>query len=241
MNSGATKPVQKAVPDWGAERLPHGTTVLWVSLAGYVAIATLAAAGVARFLTGEWSWMVPLAVAIGTLIVGAARILRRGRSALNSFGARLLTEDEAPRFTNIVQGLADDLSVDRPNVWVTEEGGPNAFVAWARGPQLGVTRSLLNDLSRTESEAVAAFCMTRLLSGEARRTTYLLGSEIRKPDLVGAAVDAAAVALTRYPPALIAVLEKAAPVEGRDAALWMVGSPKTHDPLADRVSFLADL
>ncbi len=98
----------------------------------------------------------------------------------------------------------------------------------------------MNDLSRTESEAVAAFCMTRLISGEARRTTYLLGAD-RRPDPVGTSVDGAAAALTRYPPALIAVLEKATPVEGRDAALWMVGTSKTHAPLQDRVSFLADL
>ncbi len=104
MTSGAIKPAHKAVPDWGGERLPRGTTELWAPLAGYVALATLAAAGVTRVLTGEWGWMVPLAVAMGTLLVALSRILRRGKSALRSLDAQPLTEDEAPRFTNIVRG-----------------------------------------------------------------------------------------------------------------------------------------
>jgi Zn-dependent protease with chaperone function len=150
---------------------------------------------------------------------------------------------DEPRFTNIVQGLADRYRVPMPRLAVTDKGGPNAFVR-SRGPSIVVSRALLDTYTRTEQEAVAAHCLVRLNSGHLRfaHLAAMLGRMgSRFAPKVGYEDDIHAVALTRYPPALASAIQKAKPVEDVSGVMWFVAHGTSHRPPPERIAALQDL
>jgi hypothetical protein len=189
-------------------------SVVWIvaGLAGGV----LAAAAVE---IGLWFW-----------------VMAQGRLVLRALRATRLHRDDAPRLFNIVQGLAARAGMAEPALWLIPSGGPNALVCRAGGSVVAVTRSLLDGYSRTELEAVAAHCVIRLRHSMAMSEAAALapwGSKMAP--LVDFAKDAAASALTRYPPALARAIEKAEPRSGRFEAMWFVAEGASHDPQSVRV------
>lgn len=221
-------------PDWGIEPPP-------ARLQG-VALAVLIPTAVVATLVGLlWSLAAGLVTLVVLVAVVVAVVFARTRSVLRSAGARLLGGDDGKRLVNLVEGLATANRLPLPGLWVIERGGPNAVVAWAHGPQMAVTRSLLDSYTRTELEAVVAHCLVRLGSGEARRVAYRCALGLRGEPGSVKTVDGNAVAITRYPPGLIGAIFKAEPVGGAFSALWLVGAGATHPDIADRCSWLADL
>jgi hypothetical protein len=152
-----------------------------------------------------------------------------GRRALKDAGARRLRDDEHPRFRNIGEGVADRLGVGVVDLWVMDEGGPNALCCKLEHPTIAARRSLLESYARTELEAVVAHCLVRYRDAGQRGA------------LVGYADDVRAAALTRYPPALAAAIEKAEPYVGRFASFYLVADGPSHRPTEERVSALRDL
>lgn len=221
-------------PDWGIEPPPAG-------LQGVVLVVLIPTAAVATLVGLLWSLVAGLVTFVVLAAVVLSVVFARSRSVLRSSGARPLGGDDGKRLANLVEGLATANRLPVPGLWVIERGGPNAVVAWAHGPQMAVTRSLLDAYTRTELEAVVAHCLVRLGSGEARRAAYRCALGLRGEPGSVKAVDGNAVAITRYPPGLIGAISKAEPAGGAFSALWLTGGAATHPPVAERSAWLADL
>jgi heat shock protein HtpX len=83
---------------------------------------------------------------------------------LSSFGARIVSEAQAPELFGIVQRLAQQADLPMPRIAVADSSMPNAF-ATGRNPRhavICVTRGLLNQLPPSELEAVLAHELTHI-------------------------------------------------------------------------------
>ena len=158
-----------------------------------------------------------------TSVKGAAR------RALKEAGARPVTDDEQHRFRNIADGIAERLALGQVDLFVVDDGGPNALCCKLDRPTISATKSLLENYTRTEIEAVVAHCLVRYRTAGHRGV------------MVGFSDDVRAAALTRYPPALAAAVEKADPYRGRFAAFYLVADDPSHLPAADRITAILDL
>lgn len=179
------------------------------------------------------------------------------------------------RFKNLVEGLCLSIGVSEPELLVVSDPARNAMAVARNDRQtLVVTDSLLADLQRIELEGVVAELLVRLRSGDAERATVMaalvggllldspLGSVTRPlaarlmrqtlDHYRDVTADQQAVAVTRYPPGLLAGLERigtgpvlpAAATPGTDH-LWMVPPPRAADlfdfaPLEWRIDILAE-
>jgi hypothetical protein len=177
------------------------------------------------------------AVAVGAWIAVQPRRAIRARSPV------ALGSEEAPRVVNVVAGLAADLGIPPPKVWIVEGDGPNAVVGRLGQASVGVTRALLDLYTRTELEAVIAHCLLRLRRPGLRREALAaaLGplGRVLCP-VVDAQHDAAVAAVTRYPPALAAAIRKATPARGGAPFLFVAPRP-WHDDPEQRAAHVADL
>lgn len=202
----------------------------------------------AALLVGAAVGIVEPVAGVATLFVLSAGILvwmlTRGRSVLRRIGARPLEEGEEPRLENLVSGIAGDIRVPPPRLWVIPRSAPNALVVWTRDVgHLALTEGLLRDSTRTQLEAVVAHGLVRLSSGEARRATLALSWGPLAVSLVsvGAALDTRAAALTRYPPALAAAIRACEPLDRKGGPLWFVGPGPAYAGREDRAAALLDL
>ncbi len=197
------------------------------------------------FLLGPVVGLMPIFII--NAVVGIAAfwwVNNQGVFALRKAGARRCRPDDQPRLANIAAGLAQDLGMRPPALFLIEEGGPNSLACIARGPALAMTRSLLDTYTRTELEAVVAHGLVRLASGTIERATLgialgPLGTKSLPP--IGRADDVHASALTRFPPALANAVEKAEPRSGRFAPFWFVAKEGGHRDISERVAALYDL
>lgn len=232
----------RARAEWHGVRTAYPATSK-AALVALIVVPALLVALVLAVLTGWW-WLAPV-----LLVAWGAKIAIDGWSRdpvmLKRIGARPLRPDEAPRLRNIVSGLAADLGVQPPDVYVVASGGPNAFVRrGGAGGVLAVTQSLVESYTRTEQEAVVAHCLLRMH----RRDFVYANLAARWSDLgaglaprVGTADDIEAAALTRYPPALASALGKADPNIKRYTPLWFAAISPSHEDTAARAAALADL
>ncbi|MHB8466759.1 MAG: M48 family metalloprotease [Acidimicrobiales bacterium] len=158
------------------------------------------------------------------------------------------------RLLNLVEGLAPNAGVPRPRCLVIDDDTKNSLVI-GRGPRHGcivVTSGLLDGLSRMELEAVVAHAVVRLRDGATAATTTALA--LGGARWLGATPcppgrsDLAAVALTRYPPGLVAalgVIGAAGPAVPNGSAavvapLW-IAAPSDPGAIAIRVDALEEL
>ena len=180
-----------------------------------------------------------LVVAAAVVVVEAAWVLSQRKLLLTgSAPARI---DEHSRFVNIARGLANDVGVAAPRLFVSAAPGPNAMVA--PGTVI-VTADLLESYTRTELEAVVAHCLVRIRDGglgwglAAAAVGGAGGGGLPRVDR---AVDARTAAITRYPPARASAIRKAKPATGRAAALWFVSNERSHASPDERAAELSDL
>lgn len=238
-----TAPVTKAtLTDWEGPSTAYPARDR-VALFALIWVPALSVALVLAVLTGYW-WVGAVLVGVWALKTFAeARVT--DRIMLRRLGAAPLPAHAAPRLENLVTGIAGDLGVGIPRLYVLADGGPNALVASGAGSGLLAFRqSLLDDFTRTELEAVVAHCLLRLHSGDfvysnlaARWSDLGAGLAPR----VGTADDVRAASFTRYPPALAAAITKCDPKVARYAPLWFVADAPSHDRSDDRAASVADL
>lgn len=166
-----------------------------------------------------------------------------GLAPADAVAAGALRAVDAERLTDLTEGMCAVLGLPVPQLRVLVDGAPNALVVGRRHEDavVVVTAGLVNLLSRIELEAVIAHelahvkrldILTGTLSsttlgqlfcslGGARSADWLLGSHRE----IGA--DLAGVATTRYPPGLIAALERLR--EARDTpGFFRGGGPAAH-------------
>jgi Zn-dependent protease with chaperone function len=153
----------------------------------------------------------------------------QARAALREVGAVTVDEGGEPRFRNLVAGLSAKLGLGPVDLFLYADGGPNAITGRVERPFVCAARSLVSTYTRTELEAVVAHCLVRHRQPPRRWIP------------VGYADDVRAVALTRFPPALVSALRKAEPYRGRSASFYLVAEGVTHRPLEARIEALLDL
>jgi hypothetical protein len=180
-----------------------------------------------------------IAAAVASTVATAVWFRAQGRRALRAADAAPLLPGSAPRLENIARGLAADLGVTVPPLWLLPDGGVNALVCRSG---VALPRAALDSLTRTELEAVVAHCLIRL-----RRSALIraeLASALGRSSLLGPVVtsadDVRAAALTRYPPALASALAKS-DAERRSGPFWLAAAGRWHEHLGDRLAALADL
>lgn len=207
------------------------------------------------------------AVLVGVVVAVAAALiwLRWVRAAFDAADevlthslGRAATEAEVPSLHNALQGVAILTGVQVPEIRLVDTDAANAMVATgSEGSTVVVTTGLLEGLRTVESEVVAAELLCRVRDGSARLATVVAGV----PPLVARAggldqavlartlgeqralrADAEALAVTRYPPGLVSVLERMAAagtnIEGAPAAgaaLWIAPAVGTRDGVHEAV------
>ena len=213
------------------------------ALVALIVVPAVLVALVLAVLTGWW-WLAGVLLVLWALKTFADAKLK-DRVMLRRLGARPLAPEEGARLRNIAAGLAADMKVPAPELFLIGQGGPNAWVrAGGPGGVLAVTASLLDVYTRTELEAVVAHCLTRMhgpdfvYSNLAARWSDL-GAGLAPR--IGEVHDGRAVALTRYPPGLAAALQKADGKIVHYAPLWFVADAPSHQAVAERIAAVSDL
>ena len=258
-----------------------------VGLAVWLVVATVIAV-----LTGPVAGMaigVVLGVAAGC---AAAWTARRDATAVvvRAAGATLATVVAEPGFHNVVEGLCVAAGLPKPALYVVDDEALNLCAAGLdhRGAAVLATSGLLRALTRIELEGVVAHALTRIktmqivpetlavttvglpvllaergngLAGAVAPTfARLLGRVVSANDEL--TDDMEGLMLTRYPPGLIAALEKmraqgsalrrpsiaidhlwlAPAVAAADGQLpHLAALVGAHDALADRLEALREL
>lgn len=233
-------------------RLPAPLPAIGVGVLVWFAVFALG-----YFLFGFHAIWPALLVGVGT---GAWLWFRADATVLQRSGAVAADPHLYPRFHNVADGLCVAAGGGDPGLYVVEDPALNAF-AVGRDPRRGalvVTTGLLEALDRMELEAVIAH-LVALIRDDAMPASTMAAAVPFAPSPAALAAghharaDLAAVALTRYPPGLIAALEKlesGGSVLQRDvkagAHLWVAppvanAALETHQPLAQRIATLREL
>ncbi len=160
-----------------------------------------------------------VAAAVIGIAVGTALWFGGEPLALAQIGGRPGEAAEFPRLHNILDGLCGTAGVAKPAVIVVDDPAVNTCTtARGRRAHLIVTTGLLDQLEVIELEGVLAHELVHLKGSDARSGTLAVPLAVVAPGLAGRAIDAGrepnadagAVTLTRYPPGLLAALEKLA-------------------------------
>lgn len=243
--TGSVERGQRSIPAWA-----------YPAALGIVVFVVIFALG---FLVLGLFALLP-AIVLGAL-AGFALWSRADGLVLASTGATPADALTHARLLNVTEGLGAASGVADPDLYVIDDSAMNAL-AFGRRPRQGalvVTTGLLAGLDRMELEAVVAHLICLLKSDATAGATMAAVTRVGRPPVgeLGGAVhvraDREAVALTRYPPAMVSVLEKlqaANTVIERDASatahLWLVNpladdAASHHQPLDQRVAYLREL
>lgn len=172
-------------------------------------------------------WLAPILL-VGLMVAGAAWLRRAAATrALSVLDASPLHRAgrEAARLHNLVDGLCVVAGLPRPRVLVVDDDGMNALVVGttAETAALVVTSGLVVGLSRIEMEGVVAHQLSHIRRGDAlvaAVAAVIVGplASVSSGLAARAAAalldgreeptDAAAVGLTKFPPALATALDK---------------------------------
>ncbi|MCP4225580.1 MAG: hypothetical protein GY773_19775 [Actinomycetia bacterium] len=214
-------------------------------------------------------WLGALVGALVATVLIAARLRGTAPRLLDAIGAEPAAEDDHARYYNLVEGLSLAGGIGQPELYVLDDDARNVAVV-ARGDQsaIVVTAGLLDALDRIGLEGIIAEAMIRIGNGDAEAATVgssLFGPLISGPlamvtkpvatiglrKLLGSdrdlLADREAVALTRYPPGLLAALDvvrAGTPIVGEPNPatdhVWLV-PPSAVDPQAEVVIKAAPL
>jgi Zn-dependent protease with chaperone function len=207
--------------------------------------------------------LVGLAVGLVVAIIVMAWLERRAPdAALRSLGASSLEPGAEPRLESLVESVCASHGISEPQLYIVESRAPDAAVAGkADDTRLVLTTGALRQLDRLELEAVVARQLVQFGRGIHAATVLTAVSPLYGPfadrvraraldDRRLARTDIEGVQLTRYPPALAAVFEKAAASVGvpdRPASrhLWLIGpfdvSDTIQPSLSERIDTLREL
>lgn len=207
---------------------------------------------------------IPVVGLVAALVLGGAGAagvyLYADRVALAQSGAQPAGAAEFPRYHNIVEGLSVAAGIPKPALYVVRDATLNAF-ATGRDPQhaaVVATTGLLEKLNRIELEGILAQQLSHIRNYDTRVATIVVPVGMVAPPLVPyalspdreAVADQGGVRLTRYPPGLIAALEKlrsepaavGAPGKRATSHLWLASSGSgAHPALERRIAALRDM
>ena len=216
--------------------------------------------GLIGFFLLSWISFVVALVIVSAAAFAASR--QATRTVLRRVGGSPADPVRHARLHNLVEGLSAAAGVPKPHLLVIDDPAPNAMACGrsARTAALVVTQGLLDKLSRIELEGVLAHELSHIRSLDILPATMAavfaapLGPKV--VELVvnperEANADAHGVSITRYPPGLLAGLEKIDrdPVElvprSRTIAHLWLRAPKTvgaaTQPFDERIEALREL
>ena len=225
------------LPDWEAPPPSSSWPGVFATGAAWVALAVLG-----WLLADALGVPAPLGAGIVILVL-ALDLLTQGRRALRRAGARPVAEGSSPRVENVFRGTEERLEAGA-RLYVFPSPEPEALVCHSGAPAVAVSQGLVERFSRTEMEAVVVHCLLRLRSGGARRAELACHLRWLAPaagTVVGPHEDVCAVALTRYPPALVSALRRSKEAAGGRAPLYLVARHPCHVARDERIAALADL
>jgi hypothetical protein len=227
-------------PRWGAPPAPElgprdraRVAVLVLGPALVVGLGATTAAGP--------RWGVATVVALGLAL--AAWIGAQDRLALRAAGAERLAEDRYPRAHNLAAGLGRQLGVPVTDLRLLPTERVNALACRSGSKVvLALSAGLLEGCTRTELEAAIVSLMLRAEGDEIARSRLAaafgpLAGPWAQPD---AGADIRAAAVTRYPPAVAALLRRLDPEPGRYGPFYLAASSDRPTP-AERAVEVADL
>jgi heat shock protein HtpX len=110
-----------------------------------------------------WAGLV-LAVIVAT-VMSLVSYFAGDKLVLASTRAKEVTQQEAPRLHNLVEGIAIAAGAPKPRIYIVPEQAPNAY-ATGRDPEhasVAVTQGLLDTLNRVELEGVVAHEMAHVV------------------------------------------------------------------------------
>jgi heat shock protein HtpX len=116
-------------------------------------LLTIMLVGIGALLGGKSGMTIALLMAFGMNFI---TYWFSDKIVLKMYGARSITESEAPDYYNMVRRLATSAGLPMPKVYIIDEDQPNAF-ATGRNPEHGavaVTSGIMRILSREELEGV---------------------------------------------------------------------------------------
>jgi len=222
-----------------------------------------AVVGVAAGVVAAFVLPLLLALLVALVIAGlVAAVLWFASTpiALRHLQAVPLSEGQAPRLESVVESICAHSGIVEPELHMVDaEPIDAAVVGSSRDTHLVVTRGLLERLDRLEHEAVVARELAQFGSGIQAATVLVGASRALGPfgpllrsrvvdECRLARADIDGVRLTRYPPALASVFDKASEVERvADVPacrhLWMIGpdASQVQLRLAQRVDALREL
>lgn len=118
-----------------------------------MSLLTIMLIGIGAVLGGKSGMTIALLLAFGMNFI---TYWFSDKIVLKMYGARAITEREAPDYYNMVKRLALSADLPMPKVYIIDEDQPNAF-ATGRNPEHGavaVTSGIMRILSREELEGV---------------------------------------------------------------------------------------
>jgi heat shock protein HtpX len=118
-----------------------------------MSLLTIMLIGIGAVLGGKSGMTIALLLAFGMNFI---TYWFSDKIVLKMYGARAITESEAPEYYNMVKRLALSADLPMPKVYIIDEDQPNAF-ATGRNPEHGavaVTSGIMRILSREELEGV---------------------------------------------------------------------------------------
>jgi heat shock protein HtpX len=160
-----------SVPDRRLDRRGLGPGAL---IGGFVAVFVVVGLLVAAVTRQPLAFAPP--VVIGAALAAAAWFWSAPLS-LRLTSAQPADEVDHARLDNLTDGLSAAVGVTKPELFVIDAPGANAFACGRdeRSAALVVTTGLLIEASRVELEGVVARELSRIKSGEIPRQTLLVG------------------------------------------------------------------
>lgn len=244
-----------------------------VALVAVLVAVPLVVLGV--LLTGSWVAIPLLALFVALVVAGAFTAWRMRTVDIRIaelIEARLLEPGEYPRLDTVVDSVAMAAGISPPRVHLIESPGVNAMTWGASdGPaSIAVTSGLLDAVDRVELEAVVAHQATTV--NDRPIDVITLGAMLFGPvargalaslvaDFIHTTTDPRSIVLsdiegskaTRYPPGMVAALEK---VAGASTVVEQIPAPfaglcfaspvadpgpfDLHPPLADRIDLMRE-
>lgn len=233
---------------------------------GAVVVGVVAVLGVVGLLLGVW----PVGLVVGAALGAGVLLKARGPSnevALRRLGAEPAAEETYRRYHNLVDGLCVSAGVPKPQLWVISDDAANAVVIGrsATESSMAVTTGLLEYLQRIELEAVLARLLAQIKAGDTRvagRVSALAATVAPLGDAAAGVMerlleadritraDVSGCRITRFPPGLIAALERlsehpTAPAVSPASVwpLWFVPVKPADDlpTLEQRIAMLREL
>ena len=175
-------------------------------------------------------------VVVGSIVAVALMVGRLAgveKQVVRETGSRLLPPEEEGRPGEVLAGLAIASGLPRPRVAAVDAAALNSFVVGRRPGRvvIGLTRGLVEQLSRDELEAVLAYQLSRVASSDVALSTWTVALTGRTIELLER-TERLLVMVVLFVPARLARRLRATALRGQTAQRDLIAIRFTRHPAA---------